>query len=75
MLLNGVNSELLRYQNSINKMDSVIRSKDAELKRIQIVNKREQAQCINVSNLSAVSISVVFFLAFTFFRCLSKQYL
>lgn len=49
--------QVKKQQNSIEKMTSELKSKDKQLKEHQQAHQKEQAKCINVSNLSAVSIS------------------
>lgn len=47
--------QVQKLENSIRKMSSVIQSKDSQLKNQREVQQMEQANYINVSNLSAVS--------------------
>lgn len=50
-----------KLQDTINKMATVIKSKDSQLEELQRLHRMNLAKCINVSNLSAVSIPLASF--------------
>lgn len=43
-------------KNTINEMEKIIESKDSQLKYLQKMHQRKHSECINVSNLSTVSV-------------------